>query len=187
MEWVVFSPKPGQWTPHFDDGHDYWIRVSLSFHSNFFGGLLSFYARRTSTLFFSHSFLYLHSSLEDAKASASQPQPRKCRSGAMLWDIALLPHRPALHTAFDNFQEWPRQTKPKKSQFMNFLQGHSGTKVRYVNRACFPKEKHQNSQKWAKFMNFSFWPFFWFGLPGRLLKFEWMFYSFCEPDSPETP
>ena len=38
-----------------------------------------------------------------------------------------------------------------------------------VNRACFPKEKHQNSQKWAKFMNFSFWPFLWFGLPGRLL------------------
>ena len=30
---------------------------------------------------------------------------------------------------------------------MNFSQGHSGTKVRYVNRACFPKEKHQNSQK----------------------------------------
>ena len=28
-----------------------------------------------------------------------------------------------------------------------------------MNRACFPKEKHQNSQKWAKFMNFSFWPF----------------------------
>ena len=24
-----------------------------------------------------------------------------------------------------------------------------------VNRASFPKEKHQNSQKWAKFMNFS--------------------------------
>ena len=38
-----------------------------------------------------------------------------------------------------------------------------------MNRACFPKEMHQNSQKWAKFMNFSFWPFLWFGLPGRLL------------------
>ena len=25
--------------------------------------------------------------------------------------------------------EWPRQTKPKKGQFMNFSQGHSGTKV----------------------------------------------------------
>ena len=31
-----------------------------------------------------------------------------------------------------------------------------------VNRACFPKEKHQNSQKWVKLMNFSFWPFLWF-------------------------
>ena len=38
-----------------------------------------------------------------------------------------------------------------------------------VNRACFPKEKHQISQKWAKFMNFSFWPFLWFGLLGQLL------------------
>ena len=45
---------------------------------------------------------------------------------------------------FSSFQEWPRQTKPKKGQFMNFSQGHSGTKVRCVNRACFPKEKHQN-------------------------------------------
>ena len=70
------------------------------------------------------------------------------------------------------YQEPPRQTKPKKGQFMNFSQGHSGTKVRDVNRACFPKEKHQNSQKWAKFMNFSFWPFLWFGLPGRLLTVE---------------
>ena len=26
-------------------------------------------------------------------------------------------------------QEWPRQTKPKKGQFMNFSQGHCGTKV----------------------------------------------------------
>ena len=44
-----------------------------------------------------------------------------------------------------------------------------------VNRACFPKEKHQNSQKWAKFMNFSFWPFLWFGLLGRtwLLESVW--------------
>ena len=54
---------------------------------------------------------------------------------------------------------------------MNFSQGHSGTKVQCEFRACFPKEKHQNSQKWAKFMNFSFCPFLWFGLPGRLLNF----------------
>ena len=69
-------------------------------------------------------------------------------------------------------QEWPRQTKPKKGQLTNFPQGHSRTKFN-VNRACFPKEKHQNSQKWAEFMNFSFWPFLWFGLLGRLMiRFE---------------
>ena len=39
-------------------------------------------------------------------------------------------------------------------------------------RACFPKEKHQNSQKWVKFMNFSFWPFLFFGLPGRPLNWR---------------
>ena len=71
---------------------------------------------------------------------------------------------PRLHL----YQEWPQQTKPKEGQFMNFSQGHSGTKVQ-CESYLFSKEKHQKSQKWAKFMNFSFWPFIWFGLPGRLL------------------
>ena len=58
-------------------------------------------------------------------------------------------------------QEWPRQTKPKKGQFMNFPQGHSGTKVQFVNRACFPKKKHQNSQKNGRnSWTFRFGPFF---------------------------
>ena len=40
-----------------------------------------------------------------------------------------------------------------------------------MNRACVPQEKHQNSQEWAKFMNFFVLAlFFGFGLPGRLLK-----------------
>ena len=44
-------------------------------------------------------------------------------------------------------QEWPQQTKPKKGQFMNFSQGHSGTKVQCVNFVLvFPGKKHQNSQ-----------------------------------------
>ena len=41
----------------------------------------------------------------------------------------------------------PANQTSSKGQFMNFSQGHSGTKVRNVNRACFPKEKHQNSQE----------------------------------------
>ena len=44
---------------------------------------------------------------------------------------------------------------------MNFSQGIPGQEFN-MNRACFPKEKHQNSQKWAKFMNLSFRPFLWF-------------------------
>ena len=81
------------------------------------------------------------------------------------------------------FQEWPWQTKPKKGQFMNFSQGHSGTKVQ-CESCLFPKEKHQNSPKWAKFMNFSFWPFLWFGLPGRLLSFS--FFSFYDNNLLQT-
>ena len=72
-----------------------------------------------------------------------------------------------------NSQEGPRQTKPKEGQFMNFSQGHSGTKVRYVNLVLVVLRKNTRilTKIWAKFMNFSFWPFLWFGLPGRLLKF----------------
>ena len=57
-------------------------------------------------------------------------------------------------------QEWPRQTKPKKGQFMNLSQGHSRTKVRYPNRACFPMEKKTPS--FTKMGETH-------GLPGRLL------------------
>ena len=67
------------------------------------------------------------------------------------------------------FQDWPRQTKPKKGQFMNFSQGHSGTKVQCESCLFSQGKTPEFTQKWAKFMNFSFWPFLWFGLPGRLL------------------
>ena len=44
---------------------------------------------------------------------------------------------------------------------MNFSQGHSGTKVRYVNRACFPKEKTPEFTKKGKIHElFVFGPFF---------------------------
>ena len=60
--------------------------------------------------------------------------------------------------------------KPNQKKSVHELFGRGIPEQKFnMSRACFPKEKHQNSQKWAKFMNFSFWPFFWFGLPGRLL------------------
>ena len=76
---------------------------------------------------------------------------------------------------------------------MNFSQGHSGTKVRYANRACFPKEKHtENSQKRAKFMNFSFGPFFglvcrgdWQNQAGRKNTYNCLL-KVCGEASPET-
>ena len=52
---------------------------------------------------------------------------------------------------------------------MNFSRGHSGTKVQ-CESCLFSQEKTPEfTKKWAKVMNFSFWPFLWFGLPGRLL------------------
>ena len=46
---------------------------------------------------------------------------------------------------------------------MNFSQGHSRTKVRYVNRACFPKEKTPEFAKKGEIHElFIFGPFFWF-------------------------
>ena len=66
-------------------------------------------------------------------------------------------------------QAWPRQTKPKKGQFMNFSQGHSGTKVRCESR-LFSQGKTPELTKMGEIHElFSFWPFLWFGLPGRLL------------------
>ena len=65
----------------------------------------------------------------------------------------------------------PGKTNQRKVSSSTFRRGIPELKFN-VNRACFPKGEHQNSQKWAKFMNFSFWPFLWFGLPGRLLIYR---------------
>ena len=48
----------------------------------------------------------------------------------------------------------------KERPVMNFSWGQTGTKIQCESR-LFSQGKHQNSQKWAKFMNFSFFgPFF---------------------------
>ena len=57
----------------------------------------------------------------------------------------------------------------KKGQFVSFSQGHSGTKVQCESCSFSQGKTPEFTQKWAKFMNFPFWPFLWFGLPGRLL------------------
>ena len=62
--------------------------------------------------------------------------------------------RRILETAFD--QEWPRQTKPKKKdQFMNFSQGHSGTKVQCaltLQPLLFWKKARETSKKARVFL-----------------------------------
>ena len=62
----------------------------------------------------------------------------------------------------------PGKPNQRKVSSCTFYRGIPEQKFN-VNRACFPEEKLQNSEKWVKFMNFSFWHFLWFGLPGRLL------------------
>ena len=53
--------------------------------------------------------------------SRRRPPPHRSVSGPkkLIFVLFFLPE----------YQEWPRQTKPKKGQFMNFSQVHSGTKV----------------------------------------------------------
>ena len=68
-----------------------------------------------------------------------------------------------------NIRSGPGKPNQRKASSWTFRRGIPEQKFN-ANRACFPKGKHQNSQKWAKFMNFLFWPFLRFGLPGRLLK-----------------
>ena len=64
-----------------------------------------------------------------------------------------------------------------KERFMNFSQGHSGTKVQFVNRACFPKDKHQNSHKNGRnSWTFRFGLFFGLVCQGRLLN---VLYASC--------
>ena len=46
-------------------------------------------------------------------------------------------------------QEWPQQTKPKKGRFMNFSQGHSGTKVQ-CESCLFSKGKKSEFTKMGK-------------------------------------
>ena len=62
------------------------------------------------------------------------------------------------------------QTK-QRSVHELFAGAFSGTKVEFVILVLvfLRKKTPEFSQKWAKFMNFSFWPFLWFGLLGRLL------------------
>ena len=51
------------------------------------------------------------------------------------------------------FRSGPGKPNQRKVSSWTFCRGIPEPKFN-VNRACFPKEKHQNSQEWAKFMNF---------------------------------
>ena len=57
--------------------------------------------------------------------------PQRCCSAASIVTLKIRATLEVRNLPSDMrlFQKSPRQTKPKKGQFMNFSQGHSGTKV----------------------------------------------------------
>ena len=93
--------------------------------------------------------------------------PMRCRENGKLflfeWPLSLS----HLGKVADCNQERPRQTKPKKGQFINFSWGQTGTKARCESR-LFSQGKTPEFTKMGEIHDFSFWPFLWFRLPGRL-------------------
>ena len=75
-----------------------------------------------------------------------------------------------------DFRSGPGKPNQRKASSWTFRGGIPEQKLD-VNHACFPKEKHQNSQKWAKFMNFLFWPFLYFACSPE--EFCEYFFCFC--------
>ena len=70
--------------------------------------------------------------------------------------------------SFCEHQESPRQTKERPVH--ELFPGAFRNKSSICESCLFSQGKTPEfTEKWAKFVNFSFWPFLWFGLPGRLL------------------
>ena len=111
---VFLGPDPG-W------GILYFFRIFLVFSGfrGFLGSLPGKRDRRSSRVFLTNLFSQRSPDVDKAIWVTTAQHvnfifPSKCDSGTP--------------KTLSN-QEWPRQTKPKKGQFMNFSQGHSGTKV----------------------------------------------------------
>ena len=89
------------------------------------------------------------------RASPGCPFPENCKKRARL----IRGPAAILFISRDAFRSGP--SKPNQRSVRELFAGAFRNKSSICEfRACFSKEKHQNSQKWAKFMNFSFWPFF---------------------------
>ena len=56
----------------------------------------------------------------------------------------------------------PGKPSQRKVSSWNFFTGAFRNKSSMWIVLVIQRKKRQNSQKWAKFMNFSFWPFLWF-------------------------
>ena len=89
----------------------------------------------------------------------------------LVWNCRPLRHLHALlhKQSFEaQRQEWPRQTKPKKGQFMNFSQGHSRTKIQ-CESCLFSQGKTPEFTKMGEIYELLVLPLSLVGLPGRLL------------------
>ena len=80
-------------------------------------------------------------------------------------------HLEILSRAEANVRSGPCKPNQRKVSSWTFHSGIPEQKFNsWIALVFLRKKTHQNSQKWAKFMNLSAWPFLSrFGLPGRLL------------------
>ena len=98
-------------------------------------------------------FLCLERPFLDLVSSvASGGTSRNCEESSC-WQCSQCKRLPIHFFRCHNPRALPGKPNQRKVSSWTFHRGILEQKF-YVNRACFPKEKHQNSQKWAKFMSF---------------------------------
>ena len=106
-----------------------------------------------------------------SETTSTPGEGQQCRNPRGLLRLWLAHPCATHHSPTSNSQKWPRQTKPKKGQFMNFSQGHSGTKVQ-CESCLFSQGKTPEFTKTGEIHELFVLALFWFGLLGRLLKFR---------------
>ena len=102
------------------------------------------------------------------KRQAERGHVKKCQKVSR---ICFDTFRHLSRRAKDVNQEWPPgKPNQRKVSSWTFHRGIPEQKFDMWILLVFLRKNRQNSEKWAKFMNLSFWHFLWFGLPGRLLS-----------------
>ena len=89
------------------------------------------------------------------------------RSHKNIWGNNVVPQISRCNPPFKSGVAQANQTKERSVH--ELFAGAFRNKSSMCIVLVFLRRNTRIHEKWAKFMNFSFWPFLWFGLPGRLL------------------